>query len=314
MGGDEGSRLAVLAAEQFALAHPDAQLTLYGDEGEVRAFLKSFPQNLTCTHTSDVVQMDDKPSVVLRHKPKASMALAINAVASGTADSCVSSGNTGAMMAYGMSSLGALAGIDRPAICKAVPTAAGRCWMLDLGANVQCSAEQLVQFAQLGSAMAHALGVQRPRVGILNMGIEAQKGRKVEQDTLTLLRDTRLNLVGFIEGDAIYKGAVDVVVCDGFTGNTLLKACEGVANLLRETLRTITETAELEPAQRTPFDEWYAQYDPERLNGALFLGLNGVLVKSHGSTSARGFYSALEVAKEQSSEAYKKALRSALNH
>lgn len=248
--------------------------------------------------------MTERPGTALRHKRESSMALAIKMVATGEADACVSGGNTGALMAFGLHMLGTMPGIERPAICKAVPGKDGVCWVLDLGANLECSAEHLRQFACMGSALAKLNGVASPRVALLNVGVENQKGRELERESAALLKtQPGMNFIGFVEGGDIYRGMADVVVCDGFTGNALLKASEGAAELLQNSLKNAFQSniaARLagwlaRPALRS----WISRYDPARLNGASLLGLSGVVVKSHGSASESGFIAALNVAREQ---------------
>lgn len=305
-GGDFGPRLSVCAAVRFLQDHPSLSLTLIGPIDDLRVHVPAPVPRLFFRDAPNTIAMGDKPSSAVRLGSKSSMALAVQMVADGGAQACVSAGNTGALMAFGKRHLGTLPGIERPAICKAVPTTEGVCYILDLGANLDCSARNLCQFAQMGTAVARVAGIASPRVGVLNVGSEAHKGRVVQQEAAHLLDANRhLNFYGFVEAGDIYTGKVDVVVCDGFAGNVLLKASEGTARLLQEELqrsfhrsfwrRWVYRLAR--PAVR----QWERLCDPSRYNGAVLLGLRGVVVKSHGSASADGFYAALQVAFEQAS-------------
>lgn len=314
MGGDQGSRLCVSAVAKFAAVHPSVNFFLVGAEDEIRKVLPDPPSNIQLLNTDVFVSMTDKPGQALRHKSQSSMALAIELVAAGTAQACVSSGNTGALMAFGLQKLGTLPGIDRPAICKAIPASSGRSFMLDLGANIECGANHLLQFAFLGSAMATAAGVDRPKIGLLNVGIEAHKGGQLQQQALKLLHASELNTLGFVEGDGIYSGIVDVVVCDGFTGNAVLKACEGAAALMRSSLREKLAGADLSFDVNARLQTWVQMYNPEKYNGAALLGLNGVVVKSHGDTTEAGFIAALQVAKDQVEAGYLAVVSGLLKH
>lgn len=296
MGGDLGPRLAVLAAQKFAQTNPDIHLLLIGDVAQIDEWLTVPLANIQVESASTVVTMQDRPAFAVRNKQSSSMAKAVDRVVSNRADACVSAGNTGALMAFGLMKLGTVDSIDRPAICRAVPSATGKSFLLDLGANIDCNANQLAQFALLGRAMAKASGVQDPSVGVLNIGVEEHKGGALQRETLSQLRQAKFNLVGFIEGDGIFKGVADVVVCDGFTGNAVLKASEGAAGLMR---RGFAEAiADLDVANKTRFESVLAQYDPEQFNGAVLLGLDGVVIKAHGATTEVGFVAALNVALE----------------
>lgn len=303
MGGDQGPRLAGSASLQFLSSHPQVKLTLLGDYEQIKSVVGDEPQ-ISIVDVPDVVTMADKPAFALRNKRHSSMARAIEMVAEGDAHACVSAGNTGALMAFGLRQLGTIEGVDRPAICKAVPAKGGRCFVLDLGANLDCSPENLTQFAILGSALAKVCGVAKPRVGVLNVGKESQKGTKIQQQCLALIEaNPSLHCVGFTEGNDIYSGNVDVVVCDGFSGNVVLKASEGAANFLCDSLQAELSRGLanklLASLMRPVLNRWAMSFDPASFNGAAFLGLNGVLVKSHGYTSQKGFVSALVVAKDQ---------------
>jgi glycerol-3-phosphate acyltransferase PlsX len=304
MGGDAGPRPCVFGALDFLALNPSAQLTLVGDERQINSLIPSVPPQITILSASNPVEMGDRPSQALRQKRQSSMALAVELVADGKAHACVSAGNTGALMAFGLHLLGAMPGIERPAICKAVPTKNGVCWLLDLGANLDCSAENLYQFALMGAALARLNGVAIPRVALLNVGSEAHKGRELQQDAARLLAHLPgVTFCGFVEAGTLYRGVVDVVVCDGFSGNVLLKASEGAAELLQTSLREALQSNFLGRLAailaRHALSGWSRHYNPARLNGASFLGLQGVVVKSHGATSAAAFCAALQVAYEQ---------------
>lgn len=303
-GGDFGSHLPVRAAVQFLQDHPSVSLTLFGPLADLHAQAPDPVPRLFFQDAPESVAMGDKPSSALRSGRQSSMALAVQMVADGQAQACISAGNTGAFMAFGKHHLGTLPGIERPAICKAVPTAQGVCYVLDLGANLECSARNLCQFAQMGTAVAQVAGVSEPRVGVLNVGHEAHKGRVVQQEAARLLEaDPRLNFCGFVEAGDVYTGVVDVVVCDGFAGNVLLKASEGTARLIQEQLKRSFQShfwyRGLYRLVRPVLRHWQQACDPNRYNGAVLLGLQGVAVKSHGNTSLEGFCAALQVAYEQ---------------
>ena len=257
----------------------------------------------TVHHTQDVVLGDAKPSVALRAGRRSSMRLAIDAVADGRADCVVSAGNTGALMAMAKLVLKTLPGIDRPAIAALVPTRRGESVILDLGANVECDAENLVQFAVMGNAFARiVLGLPQPLVGLLNVGSEDMKGNDAVRGAHARLREaiSPIRFHGFVEGDDIAAGTVDVFVTDGFTGNVTLKAIEGVAKLFAKSLRASFRHST--PARigyvfaRGSLKKFATRLDPRRYNGAMFLGLTGIAVKSHGSTDAFGFANAIGVA------------------
>lgn len=207
-------------------------------------------------------------------------------------------------MAFGLHYLPLSEGVERPAICKAMPSSGGCCYLLDIGANVQCSAQNLLQFAQLGASFANSGGISSPRVGLLNVGTEAQKGAHVQRDAATLLTGAEnINFIGFVEGGDIYRGVADVVVCDGFSGNVVLKASEGAAELMGASLKHAFRKnifTRLSGLLAYPLlSSWQSQFDPSRYNGAVFLGLNGVVVKSHGAAGESGLVNALHVAYEQ---------------
>ena len=279
---------------------------MFGREGEVRPLLdrlKRLKAITTLVHTDDVVSSDEKPSVALRGGRNSSMRLAINAVHEGKADGVVSAGNTGALMAMAKFVLKTLPGVDRPAIAAFFPTLRGESLMLDLGANVSCDARNLVDFAVMGNAFARCvLGVQQPTYALLNVGSEDIKGHEALHEARSILRDENLpgELRGFVEGDDIAKGTVDVIVTDGFTGNVALKSAEGTAMLVNEFTRRTFKSSILAGLgyllARSAMGKLRKRLDPRRYNGAIFLGLNGITVKSHGGTDPLGFANAIGVA------------------
>ncbi len=305
MGGDHGPAVTVPASLQCLREFPDLHLLLVGDESLISPFLQQADSLLRARvhviHTSEYVTMDDKVSTALRLKKQSSMRLAINAVRDGQAQACVSAGNTGALMAVSRFVLKTHAGIDRPAIMAAIPSSNGHTHMLDLGANVDSQPEHLLQFAQMGEVVARALdGVERPRIGLLNIGEEEIKGNELIKQTHELLRASGLNYIGYVEGDGITRGEADVVVCDGFVGNVSLKSSEGIAKLIASMIK-----AEINRSWLTrllgllAWPIWRGlkhRLDPGRHNGASLVGLTGVVVKSHGSADQQAFAQALRVA------------------
>jgi glycerol-3-phosphate acyltransferase PlsX len=303
MGGDHGPHVTVPAAVEFLLQSPEASIVLVGMEdaiGRELAARKVKPGPRLRVHgAGEVVAMDESPSAALRGKKDSSMRVAVNLVKDGTADACVSAGNTGALMAISRFVLKTLAGIERPAICSVLPALKGRTYMLDLGANVDCSAEHLLQFAIMGATLASAVEDQaRPRVGLLNIGEEEIKGNDVVKQAAELLRDSELNFIGNVEGNDIYLGTCDVVVCDGFVGNVALKTSEGLAQMLSTYLRDefkrniLTMLAGL--IALPVINHFKNRVDPRRYNGASLLGLRGIVVKSHGSADRLAFRIAIE--------------------
>lgn len=307
MGGDQGPRSCIRACLKFLSTYSNTLIILIGDRAQILPHLPyPLPTALLVEHTEQNVLMSEKPSVALRHKRASSMAVAVAMVARGRAHACVSSGNTGALMAFGLHYLQLKEGIERPAICKAMPSSKGICYLLDIGANAQCTALNLLQFAQLGRDFAKVQGVVNPRIGLLNIGIEAQKGANLQRAAADLMSsDSTLNFIGYVEGGDIYRSIADVVVCDGFSGNILLKASEGAAELMGNSLRQAFNRhwwARLSSFLMLPIlSDWRKQFDPSQYNGAQFLGLNGTIIKSHGGAGEVGFISALRVALEQAS-------------
>jgi glycerol-3-phosphate acyltransferase PlsX len=300
MGGDHGSSVTVPAALRFLMQHSAAHLILVGQEAVLRPLLGSHSQNprLRVVHASELVGMDESPALALRNKKDSSMRVAINLVKNGEADACVSAGNTGALMAISRFVLKMLPGIERPAICAPVPTINGHTHMLDLGANVDCTAEHLLQFGIMGAMLIAAMEHKdRPTVGLLNIGEEEIKGNEVVKAAGELLRNSGLNFIGNVEGDQIFKGAADVIVCDGFVGNVSLKTTEGLAQMLASSLRSefgrnwLTQLAAL--AAMSVLNRFKRRFDHRRYNGAVLLGLKGISVKSHGSADELAFGSAI---------------------
>lgn len=296
MGGDHGPSVTVPAAVRFLQDHPGAKLILVGRDEAIRAHLGGMAENdnLRIVHASEVVGMDESPSLALRNKKDSSMRVAINLVKGGEADACVSAGNTGALMAISRFVLKMLPGIERPAICTQLPTMRGHTHMLDLGANVDCAPEHLLQFGLMGATLVGALEhKERPTVGLLNIGEEEIKGNEVVKAAAELLRSSGLNFVGNVEGDGIYKGDADVVVCDGFVGNVALKTSEGLAQMLAMFLKQefkrnlMTRLAAL--VALPVLNAFKKRVDHRRYNGAILLGLKGISVKSHGSADSFSF-------------------------
>jgi glycerol-3-phosphate acyltransferase PlsX len=307
MGGDNAPEMVVRGADIARRRFPQCRFLFFGDEAKVRPLLESLPELKkvsTLRHTVSVVTMDDKPSQALRSGRGSSMRLAIDAVHNGEAAAVVSAGNTGALMAMAKFVLKTMPGIDRPAIASFFPTLRSESVMLDLGANVQCDADNLVQFAVMGNVFARTvLGVREPTVGLLNVGAEELKGHDAAKVAHGILRQaTNLpgKFIGFVEGDDITRGSVDVIVTDGFTGNVALKSIEGAVKLysyfLRQTFKSSWMAGLGYLLARPAMNALRARVDPRRYNGAIFMGLNGVCVKSHGGTDAFGFANAIGVA------------------
>lgn len=307
MGGDHGPHVTVKAALNILHREDDVNIVLVGLEDAVHAELKlrrvQVGTRLRVHHASEVVKMDDPLSVALRSKKDSSMRVTADLVKRGEADAGVSAGNTGALMAVSRFVLKTLPGIDRPAIASTLPSHTGSTYMLDLGANVDCTAQNLLQFGIMGSALCAAIEhKERPSVGLLNIGQEAIKGNEAVKRAGELLRSGGLNFYGNVEGDDIYKGTVDVVVCDGFVGNVALKASEGLAHMISAALREefkrnlLTRLAAL--MALPVLNSFKRRFDPRRYNGGSLLGLKGVVVKSHGSADAFAFGYALERAAE----------------
>ncbi len=308
MGGDVGLKVTVPASIQFLKDHPDASLVLVGDSAAIEAELTrmepALRSRIRIQHASQVVDMDEAPQLALKNKKDSSMRVAINLVKSGEAQAAVSAGNTGALMATARFVLKTIPGIDRPAIAKLMPSIKGTTCMLDLGGNVDSSPEQLLQFGIMGSELVSCLRhKENPTVGLLNIGSEDIKGTDSVKRAAELLRGSELNFYGNVEGNDVYKGTVDVVVCDGFVGNVALKSAEGLAHMiavfLREELMRSWWTRLCALAAMPVLRHFKNRVDTRRYNGASFLGLRGIVVKSHGGTDELGFRYALEQACEE---------------
>ena len=305
MGGDHGPEVTVPAALVFVQRHADVRVVLVGLEDRIRPLLTDADSDrIVLRHASEVVAMDESPALAIRTKKNSSMRVAIDLVKSGDADACVSAGNTGALMAISRFVLKTLPGIDRPAICAILPTATGHTHVLDLGANVDCSPEHLLQFGIMGTSLVAAIEhKERPTVGILNIGEEDIKGNDVVKRAAELLKESGLNFVGNVEGDGLYKGDAEVVVCDGFVGNVALKASEGLAQMLATFLRQefsrniLTKLVAL--IALPVLNKFKKRVDPRGYNGATLLGLKGIVVKSHGSADVFSFANALDRAAEE---------------
>jgi glycerol-3-phosphate acyltransferase PlsX len=303
MSGDRGPSVSVPAAVAAAHEFGDVRFTLIGREPDLERELgRAVPSNVSCLFAADVVEMTDHPREALRRKKDSSMRRAIDLVKAHDAHACVSAGNTGALMATAHFVLKMLPGVERPAIVSLIPSRGGHTYMLDLGANASCTPVQLCQFAVMGSVLAADLegAHARPRVGLLNIGEEDMKGNDIVQAAHNLLTASDLNYVGFVEGHDIFSDQVDVVVTDGFTGNVALKAMEGAARLIGEIMReefTRTTMRKLGAlAVKPALNALRARVDPRRYNGASMIGLNGIVIKSHGGTDLFGFQRAIEVA------------------
>jgi phosphate acyltransferase len=306
MGGDIGEDIVVPAAMDYLKRDSEAALILVGREEVLQAKVgnHSFGDRLRIHHASEVVGMDELPSKALRGKKDSSMRVAINLVKSGEADACVSAGNTGALMATSRFVLKMLPYIDRPAIITALPSIAGQTFMLDLGANVDCSAGHLFQFAVMGSeTVAAVTDIAKPRIGLLNIGQEEIKGNEQVKIAHELLLASSLNYVGYVEGDDIFQGGTDVIVSDGFVGNVALKSSEGVAKMIRHFMRLefkknlLTRIAGVValPVLRA----LAKRIDHRHYNGASLLGLRGIVIKSHGGADKLAFMNAISIARKE---------------
>lgn len=310
MGGDNAPHIVLEGIAIACKQIPTLNILLFGDEQKLKPVIKEkFPQieqSITYRHTDDIVGSEDKPSQALRHGRKSSMAQAIQAVKGGEAAVAVSAGNTGALMALAKFILRTMPGIDRPALASPIPTMKGESVMLDLGANIECDANNLVQFAVMGSAYARTvLGLLKPSVGLLNVGVEELKGKDSIREAADVLKDAShlpLSFGGFVEGDGITCGDFDVIVSDGFTGNVALKTAEGtfkfISKLLGDSFRSSFRSKIGYLLARPGMQSLKDHLDPNNHNGAVFLGLNGLVVKSHGGATSEGFANAILVASD----------------
>lgn len=312
MGGDQGPSMVIQGAAIARKRFPNVHFKIFGDSTTIDPLLEkktALKEITTVIHTDDVVTNETRPAVALRSGRQSSMRKAIDCVKEGEADCVVSAGNTGALMAMAKFVFKTLPGIDRPAIASFFPTLRGETVMMDLGANLQCDAQNLVQFAVMGEVFAReVLGIQKPSVGLLNVGSEDMKGHDDLREAALILRQdaVELNFHGFVEGDDIGAGSVDVVVTDGFTGNIALKTAEGTARLTSEFLRQSFQHSLMAKLgyifARPALNKLRARMDPRKYNGAMFLGLNGICVKSHGGTDATGFSHAIAAAADMAQQ------------
>ena len=308
MGGDEGPKVTIPASLDALTKYPYLHIILVGDQSMIELLLKKYDAidhpRISIHGTTEEVQMDESPQSALKNKKDSSMRVAINLVKDGEAEACVSAGNTGALMATARFVLKTLKGIDRPAIASNLPNQKGMTCMLDLGANADCTAEQLLQFAVMGSMLTTALTKnKKPSIGLLNIGSEEMKGNEVVKEAANLLKKSHLNFYGNVEGNDIFKGTTDVVVCDGFAGNVALKTTEGLAQMmgrfLLEEFKRNWLTKLMGFFSIPVLKAFKRRLDPRRYNGASFLGLNGIVIKSHGGTDAYGFRYAIDTAIEE---------------
>lgn len=308
MGGDFGPSVVVPAALECLAGSPALSLILVGDEAQVTPLVagtqQRFGARLRVHHASERVEMHELPSKALRNKKDSSMRVAINLVKDGTADACVSAGNTGALMAIAKFVLKTLPGIDRPAIISAVPSVAGHTHVLDLGANVDCSAEHLLQFAVMGYELVRAVeDKDNPRVGLLNIGEEEIKGNEQVKQAARLIAESHINFAGYVEGNDLYSGSIDVVVTDGFVGNVALKTSEGLAKMISQLMRQefgrnwLTKLVGL--ASVPVLKSFKDRIDPRKYNGATLIGLRGIVVKSHGNADRIAFANAIMIAAKE---------------
>ena len=308
MGGDHGAHVTVPAALSVLRADPGASFLLVGRQDAIERLLSSQASlpagRVSIRHASQVVEMDEAPASAMRGKKDSSMRVAINLVEQGDAAACVSAGNTGALMAISRFVLGMLPGIDRPAIATILPALKGHTYILDLGANVSCEPEHLLQFGIMCSELVRSVeNKPRPTVGLLNVGVEDIKGSELVKRAAELMRASDLNFHGYVEGDDIYKGTTDIVVCDGFVGNVALKTSEGLAQMLAAYLREefgrslLTRLAGL--VALPVIKAFKNRVDHRRYNGATLLGLGGIVIKSHGSADAFAFEFAIRRAIEE---------------
>ncbi|MAU41705.1 MAG: phosphate acyltransferase [Kordiimonas sp.] len=310
MGGDNAPDIVIEGANIARERYPNLHFLIYGNKTEIAPLISKYPLLADChelRHTEKTISAGDKPGQALRRGRDSSMGLALQSVNDGEACAAVSAGNTGALMAMAKFMLRTMPGIDRPALASLLPTSRGECVALDLGANVECTEKNLVQFAVMGAAFARTvLGLKKPTVGLLNVGVEELKGNDVVKKADRILRETSLPMefVGFTEGDGLAGGEVDVVVTDGFTGNVALKTTEGTArmisNLLSDALRDSIWSKIGYLFVRSSLKGLKDHLDPNNHNGAVFMGLSGIVVKSHGSASGAGFASAIGVAADMS--------------
>ena len=305
MGGDGGPKIIMPSLREFISENKNTRIKVFGDKDILSEHSRNFEEyiadQIEIIHTKEKVLSDDSPSHALRHKKNSSMRMAIQAVKDNEANACVSAGNTGALMAISRFILGTLEGIDRPAIESMLPSLNGHTHVLDLGANVDCKAEHLYQFAVMGSVLSMILDDKvNPSVGLLNVGQEVIKGNTQVKEAHDLLKSSTLNYVGFVEGDDIFCGNIDVIVCDGFIGNIALKTSEGIARFISSTLKdefkknVFTKIAGISSTK--VLNSFKKVVDPRRYNGASLIGLKGIIIKSHGGADSFAFNNSLKIA------------------
>jgi len=308
MGGDHGPSVTIPASINALSKYDQLHIILVGDKELIQIELqknKYTNTRLSIQHASEVVEMDESPQSALKNKKDSSMRVAINLIKEEKAQACVSAGNTGALMATARYVLKMLPGIDRPAIASSLPSQKGTTYMLDLGANTDCTAENLLQFAVMGAMLVNSVtGNPKPSVGLLNIGSEDMKGNEVVRQAGELLRRSHLNFYGNVEGNDIFKGTTDVVVCDGFVGNVALKTAEGIAQLmgrfLTQEFKRNWITKSMAFVSLLVLNRFKKRLDPRRYNGASFLGLKGIVIKSHGGADSYSFFYAIRTAIEES--------------
>ena len=323
MGGDHAPFSVIEGVDLALKKDPSLQFLLFGDKDQLDPILEDFPalkKSIEIIHTKDVIRNEDKPSIALRQGRKSSMRLAINAVSEGKADAVVSAGNTGAYMATAKFVLRTMAGISRPAIAASFPTAKGSCVMLDLGANVSCDSDNLVEFAVMGDIYARdVLGLDNPKIALLNIGEEEMKGNAEVQTAAATLRkaENTLNFQGFVEGDRIIEGEADVIVTDGFSGNIALKASEGMVNFMSSLLRDAIKSSWLSKLGGLlilkPLKRMKARINPKNHNGAILIGLGGIAIKSHGGADGVAYANAIKVATKMASHGLQKQIENKLH-
>ena len=305
MSGENDPDASILGALDLLSSREDIKLILVGDSESIQNKITNADQNrIEIIHTDEIIEMDDSPLDALRKKKNSSMRVAIDLVRDKKAQACISSGNTGALLAISKNSLKTIPTIDRPALMTSIPTKIGFVYILDLGANTLCSAEQLTQFALMGSTVAKEIkNIDKPRVGLLNIGQEEIKGNESIRDASLLISKTSLNYIGFIEPNNIVEDIADVIVTDGFTGNIVIKTMEGTVNLVSDYIREAfgyNFYNKLIGLMAKPvLRRFKTRLDPRHYNGALLLGLNGIVVKSHGGTDSYGFHHALLTAVDE---------------
>jgi len=308
MGGDHGPKVTIPASINALSKYDQLHIILVGDKELIQKELqknKYTSTRLSIQHASEVVEMDESPQSALKNKKDSSMRIAINLIKEEKAQACVSAGNTGALMATARYVLKMLPGIDRPAIASSLPSQKGTTYMLDLGANTDCTAEHLLQFGVMGAMLVSSVtGNPKPSVGLLNIGSEDIKGNEIVKEAGELLRRSHLNFYGNVEGNDIFKGTTDVVVCDGFVGNVALKTAEGIAQLmgrfLTQEFKRNWITKLMAFVSLLVLNRFKKRLDPRRYNGASFLGLKGIVVKSHGGADSYSFFFAIQTAIEES--------------